>query len=220
MGAPLLASVPIGSLVGLMLVVCHSTFSWSSLRLLGRIPAIDTLVLAIVSAIVVWKDLAVAVVVGTILSALSFAWTQSKRVTLDVSDTATTQTYGSMTTTVTQADGSKSTTDDPAQLITVEGLLFFGSARHLQQLFAEEAPPDPAVVTVVLDFLPARILDLSAVEAIRGVATRFGGLGKRVVLRHLPPALADLLRADAPPYLTVESDKVTDPSYSTAAVGV
>ena len=48
-GAPLLAAVPIGSLVGLMLVVCHSTFNWSSLRLIGSIPAIDTAVLAMVS---------------------------------------------------------------------------------------------------------------------------------------------------------------------------
>ena len=36
--APLLSSVPIASLVGVMLLVCQSTFSWSSLRLMRKIP--------------------------------------------------------------------------------------------------------------------------------------------------------------------------------------
>ena len=201
--APLLAAVPIGSLVGLMLVVCHSTFSWSSLRLIGRIPAVDTAVLAIVSAIVVYKDLAVAVVAGTILSALSFAWSQAKRVALDVADPT-----------------PHLPTRGLAQLQTVDGLLFFGSARHFQQLFSEQPPLDPAVTCVILDFLPARILDLSAVEAIGAVAARFGALGKTVVLRHLPSDLADLLRSDAGSYLLIESDKITDPVYSSAIHGV
>ena len=198
-GAPLLAAVPIGSLVGLMLVVCHSTFNWSSLRLIGSIPPIDTVVLAIVSVVVVCKDLAVAVVVGTVLSALSFAWTQSTRVALDVSDLADHPTHGHVLT------------------HSVRGQLFFGSARHFQQLFAEQPLPLPDVDCLILDFLYARILDLSAVEAIGAVAARFGAQGKKVVLRHLPQDLADLLRRDAGPELVVEKDKSTDPEYGSAA---
>ena len=102
---------------------------------------------------------------------------------------------------------------------TVDGLLFFGSASHFQQLFAEQQPIEPHVDSLILDFLHARILDLSAVEAIGSVAARFGAQGKKVVLRHLPQDLADLLRRDAGPELVIEADKNTDPEYDSAAVG-
>ena len=183
-----------------MFVVCHSTFAWSSLRLVGRIPLIDAVVLALVSVVVVVKDLAVAVVVGTVLSALSFAWTQSRRVSLDTAPLApgaTTQEY------------------------VVDGILFFGSARHFVQLFTEQPAPDAQSTCVVLDFLHARILDLSAVEAIGAVASRFGAAGKQVVLRHLPAELAAILQRDAAserPYLRIEQDTQTDPVYGSAAV--
>ena len=59
---PLLFNV----LAGLMLVVCHSTFSWSSLRLIGRVPTVDLVVLGLVSIVTVWRNLAVAVAAGTL----------------------------------------------------------------------------------------------------------------------------------------------------------
>lgn len=66
--APLLGQVPIAALVGVMLLVCQSTFSWSSLRLAGRIPKVDLFCVAIVSLVTVFRDLAQAVGVGTIVS--------------------------------------------------------------------------------------------------------------------------------------------------------
>jgi len=84
--APLLAAVPVSALVGVMLLVCHSTFSWSSLRLIGKIPRLDLAVIALVSIVTVQKDLAVAVLAGTIASALGFAWKQSTSITATVSE--------------------------------------------------------------------------------------------------------------------------------------
>ena len=125
-GAPLLAAVPIASLVGLMFVVCASTFSWSSLRLLGRIPTVDVVVLVLVSVITVCKDLAVAVVAGTILSALAFAWTQSTQVAA-----------------TTRAERRRGRGGAAATVYALEGQIFFGSARAFQELFAA-ALEDPA----------------------------------------------------------------------------
>jgi SulP family sulfate permease len=66
-GAPLLATVPVASLVGIMLLVCQATFSWSSLRLIRKIPRLDAAVIALVSILTVERDLAQAVVAGTLL---------------------------------------------------------------------------------------------------------------------------------------------------------
>merc|ERR1719469_407233 len=63
--APLLGAVPVASLVGVMLLVCQSTFSWSSLRVFHKIPKIDAFIIALVSFITVKDDLAKAVVAGT-----------------------------------------------------------------------------------------------------------------------------------------------------------
>ncbi|KAH8083969.1 secondary active sulfate transmembrane transporter [Aureococcus anophagefferens] len=82
-GAPLLGGVPVASLVGVMLLVCKSTFAWSSLRLWGKVPRVDLFVVALVSLVTVCRDLAQAVGAGVVVSALAFAWEQSKRIRAD-----------------------------------------------------------------------------------------------------------------------------------------
>jgi SulP family sulfate permease len=71
--APLLGKIPVVALAGVMLLVCQSTFSWGSLRLLGKIPTLDAFIIALVTVVTVKDDLAKAVLVGTITSALGFA---------------------------------------------------------------------------------------------------------------------------------------------------
>ena len=56
--APLLGNVPIAALVGVMLLVCQSTFAWSSLRLVNKIPKVDLFCIAVVSLVTVYRDLA------------------------------------------------------------------------------------------------------------------------------------------------------------------
>ena len=73
-GAPLIEQIPIAALVGVMFMVVVGTFAWSSFRIIRKIPISDAVVLIVVSAVTVWQDLAIAVVVGVIISALVFAW--------------------------------------------------------------------------------------------------------------------------------------------------
>ena len=66
--APWIEQVPIAALVGVMFMVVIGTFAWSSFRILYKIPFADAVVLITVSAVTVWQDLAIAVIVGVIMS--------------------------------------------------------------------------------------------------------------------------------------------------------
>ena len=85
--APLLGQIPVVALAGVMLLVCQSTFAWGSLRLVGKVPNIDLLTIAVVSLVTIKDDLAKAVVYGTIMSALSFAYKQSTAISSTIGHT-------------------------------------------------------------------------------------------------------------------------------------
>ena len=63
-----------------MFMVVIGTFAWSSFRILHKIPLADAIVLITVSAVTVWQDLAIAVIVGVIMSALVFSWQSAIRI--------------------------------------------------------------------------------------------------------------------------------------------
>lgn len=195
--APLLGAVPIAALVGVMLLVCQSTFSWSSLRVLNKVPRLDACIIALVSFITVRDDLAKAVVVGTIASALGFAWKQS---------TSITATY----------DTAETGQDTQQKEYRLFGPLFFGSTMQFTSLFNVKADPD----TVIIDFTNSRVLDHSALEAINSLADKYGDMGKRVRIRHLSRDCAQLLakinKNGLPPYEIIEDDPKTDPVYGVA----
>ncbi|CAB9505748.1 Putative sulfate transporter YbaR [Seminavis robusta] len=193
--APLLGAVPVASLVGVMLLVCQSTFSWSSLRLLRKIPVLDVAVIALVSVVTVQRDLAQAVLAGTIASALGFAWKQSTRLTA---------------TSETNKAGEE-------KYYRLQGPLFFGSTQQFQSLF--DCQNDPK--RIILDFADSRVMDHSALEAIHSLADAYGSVDKTVTLRRLSPDCAKLLArmyrsGKLPPYEIVESDPNTDPEYGLA----
>lgn len=195
--APLLGQVPIAALVGVMLLVCHSTFSWSSLRLVGRIPNIDLFCIALVSVVTVVRDLAQAVGAGVVVSALSFAWRQSTSIR------------------VRKLEVETRTTSDGWLTYAVDGPLFFGSAQTFVNRFAPKDDPND----VIIDFMYSRVYDHSALEAINALCERYGSLGKRVHLRHLSSdcyGLLEKLFGDAKPYELFEPDAATDPVYEVA----
>lgn len=190
--APLLGSIPIASLVGTMLLVCKQTFSWSSLRLVGKVPAIDIAIILAVSYITVVKDLAVAVGVGTVMSALSFAWKQSVSITSRESD-------------------------DPAtgwRRYSLNGPLFFASTGKFNDLFDPKNDPQD----VIFDFGGSRVFDHSALEAINAVCDKYGTLGKKVHLQHLSKDCSEMLKQAAggalPPYEIIDSSTKEDPVYT------
>jgi SulP family sulfate permease len=187
--APLLGAVPVASLVGVMLLVSQATFSWSSLRILRRIPKLDAAVIALVSIFTVQKDLAVAVIAGTICSALGFAWKQSTRLGV-----------------TSEMEGEK-------KLYRLHGPLFFGSTGRFASLFNSKSDP----TDVVIDFEGSRVMDHSALKAIHTLGEQYGEAGKTIYLRHLSRDCASLLeRLYKERCEKIEIDKNTDPVYGVA----
>jgi SulP family sulfate permease len=159
-GSSMIERIPLAALIGVMFVVCEKTFEWGTFRLFGKVPRADALVVVLVAGVTLAFNLASAVVVGVIVSALVFAWQHAKQIRATVS---------------TDAQGWK--------VVELEGTLFFASSTNFQALFAPK--DDPA--DVVIEFRRARVADHSAIQAIDSLAERYRLLGKRLHLRHLSP---------------------------------
>lgn len=179
--------IPLAALVGVMFMVVIGTFAWNSLRLMMMVPRSDALVIVLVTVVTVMEDLAVAVVVGVIVSALVYAWNAASRI---------------------QALARPSRTEEGALVYEIEGPLFFGSATSFGELFVPENDPD----TVIFDFARSRVVDGSALQAIEDVAGKYAAAGKTVMLRHLTRDCHRLLNKTG--QLMVDSDD--DPDYGLA----
>jgi SulP family sulfate permease len=158
--------IPLAALIGLMFMVSEKTFEWGSLRLFGKVPAADVLVVITVAVVTVFTDLAIAVIVGVIISALVFAWEHAKHIEVHVS---------------TEEHGWK--------VYDLSGSLFFASTQNFMALFSPKTDP----VEVVIDFKNARVKDHSALEAIDLLAERYTQLDKKLHLRHLSLDCLELL---------------------------
>ena len=184
--SPLIERIPMAALVGVMFVVVAATFEWSSLRIMGKIPATDAFVLILVSAVTVMTDLAVAVVVGVIVSALVFAWEHAKHINIHSYDA-----------------------ENGSRVHELNGPLFFGSVKNFLELFdAEDDPND-----VIIEFQNSRVADHSAIEAIDTLAERYIKAGKTLHLRHLNEECRQLLRKAGD---LVEVNVLEDPRYRVA----
>jgi SulP family sulfate permease len=172
--------IPLAALVGVMFMVVIGTFAWNSLKILRRVPRTDAFVILLVTAVTVYEDLAVAVVVGVIVSALAYAWNAAARIHA-----------------VTREE-------DGAKVYDVEGPLFFGSSDGFIELFDAKSDPD----LVVIEFARSRVVDQSALQAIEAVAAKYEALGKKVQLRHLSRDCHDLLTKAG--HLMVDSDDDPD----------
>ncbi|MFV2059581.1 MAG: SulP family inorganic anion transporter [Gammaproteobacteria bacterium] len=161
----LIEIIPMAALVGVMFIVVFGTFEWSSLRIMGKIPKTDAFVLILVSGVTVFTDLAIAVIVGVIVSALFFAWEHASHIHV----------------TSTDKDGSR--------IYELNGPLFFGSVKNFLDLFNPEDDPDD----VIIEFQNSRVADHSAIEAIDNLADKYIKAGKKLHLRHLSPECKMLL---------------------------
>jgi SulP family sulfate permease len=182
----LIERIPMAALVGVMFIVVFATFEWSSLRIMGKIPTTDAFVLILVSAVTVATDLAIAVIVGVIVSALAFAWENAKHINIKSYD---------------DANGSR--------VHELNGPLFFGSVKNFLELFNPEEDPDD----VIIEFQNSRVADHSAIEAIDTLAERYIKAGKQVHLRHLSVECLQLLTKAGD---LVEVNVLEDPRYHVA----
>ncbi|MEE9392382.1 MAG: SulP family inorganic anion transporter [Planctomycetota bacterium] len=157
-GSQLIEQIPLAALVGVMFMVVVGTFAWQSLTILKRIPLADALVMILVTAVTVMSDLALAVIVGVIVSALVFAWSNARHIHAVAK---------------TMPDGSR--------IYHIEGPLFFGSTEGFAEVFDPNNDPD----LVIVDFANSRVVDQSALQAIETLASKYEALGKILQLRHL-----------------------------------
>lgn len=189
-GGPIIIQIPIAALVGVMFMVVIGTFEWSTFKSFGKVAPSEMLVIITVTMVTaILHDLALAVFVGVILSALVFAWESSKHITVTMHQ------------------------DSPQERIYgVEGLLYFGSVREFSDKF--QAKSD--VPNIVIDFEEARVCDLSGLEAINALGERYRNAGKSLKIRHLSPDCRQMLeKAGSLVDIQVLPD---DPHYSVARI--
>lgn len=157
-GSKYIEMIPLAALVGVMFMVVLSTFEWSCIRIIHKMPRSDAFVLVLVSGVTVFTDLAIAVTAGVIVSALVFAWKSGKNIQLNsLVKTPRLCIYG------------------------LTGPLFFGSVRKFLESFDPYNDPD----NVIIDFKHSKVCDQSGLEAIKSLSERYFNIGKRLHLKHL-----------------------------------
>ena len=184
--SPLIEMIPLAALTGVMMMVVLGTFEWSSFRILHKIPRADAFVLVLVSGVTVFTDLAIAVVVGVIVSALVYAWGNATRI-----------------------HARTSMNEQGSKVYELEGPLFFGSVAKFRDLFTPDDDPED----VIVDFNNSRVADHSGLEAIDALAVRYTKRGKTLHLKHLSPECRDLLSRAKD---LVEVNVIEDPTYHVA----
>ena len=184
--APLIEQIPLAALVGVMFMVVIGTFAWNSFNIMRRVPLSDSAVIVLVTLVTVMYDLATAVVVGVIVSALTYAWNNATRI-----------------------HAKRYDTPEGARVYQIQGPLFFGSSEGFAELF--EPKDDPAVV--IVDFADSRVVDQSALTAIEAVAEKYEAAGKSLQLRHLSHDCHQLLSKAG--QLIVDSDDDPDYEIAT-----
>jgi len=183
----LIELIPIAALVGVMFMVVIGTFAWNSLKILFFVPKSDALVIILVTVVTVLEDLAVAVIVGVIVSALVFAWKSASRI---------------------RAIERPSIREKGAKVYEIDGPLFFSSTNSFLEIFKPSEDPE----VIIIDFKRSKVIDQSALKAIEDIADKYNSVGKKVKLRHLTRDCHRLLSRAG--QLVVDSDD--DPDYGVA----
>ncbi|MCF2488583.1 SulP family inorganic anion transporter [Dyadobacter sp. CY347] len=186
-GAPVIELVPMAALTGVMFMVAIGTFEWVSFRIINKMPRQDVFVGILVAAITIYlHNLALAVLIGVIISALVFAWESAKRIR-----------------------AQKMTDDNGLKHYKIYGPLFFGSVTAFSEKFDIATDPEK----VIIDFSESRVADMSGIEALNKITEKYQKAGKQVHLKHLSP---DCRRLLANANDVIEVNIIDDPNYHVA----
>jgi len=187
-GAPVIGKLPMAALVGVMIMVAIGTFEWASFKIINKMPKHDIFVGILVAAItVLLHNLALAVLIGVIVSALVFAWESAKRIR-----------------------ARKYVDENGVKHYEIFGPLFFGSTTAFAEKF--DVQDDPS--EIVIDFKESRINDMSAIDAVHKITERYAKLNKTVRLRHLSADSKELLQNA---HGVIEVNILEDPTYRVMA---
>ena len=183
-GAPVIELLPMAALVGVMIMVAFGTFEWASFRVFTRMPKHDIFVMLLVTLITVFlHNLALAVLIGVIISALVFAWDNAKRIR-----------------------ARKHIDENGVKHYEIYGPLFFGSTTTFMTKF--DAVKDPK--EIIVDFTESRIVDMSAIETLNKLTELYAKHNKKVHLKHLSGDCRKLLsNAEA----VIDVNIIEDPTY-------
>lgn len=167
-GAPVIGLLPMAALTGVMIMVAIGTFEWFSFRIINKMPKQDIFVGILVAAITIFlHNLALAVLIGVIISALVFAWESAKRIR-----------------------ARKYTDERGVKYYEIYGPLFFGSVTAFQEKFDIDTDPQE----VIIDFKDSRVADMSGIEALNKLTEQYAKAGKKLQLRHLSEDCRALLK--------------------------
>jgi len=184
-GAPIIEKLPLAALTGVMIMVAIGTFEWASLKTFNRMPKSDVIVMFIVTVItVVLHNLALAVLVGVLISALVFAWENAVRIR-----------------------AKKYIDENGVKHYEIAGPLFFGSTTTFLEKFDTQNDP----TEIIIDFSESRIVDMSAIEALNKLSARYKNVGKNLHLKHVSTDCHKLLK-DANKIIDV--NVLEDPTYT------
>ncbi|MDT0294696.1 SulP family inorganic anion transporter [Mesonia ostreae] len=183
-GAPVIELLPMAALVGVMIMVAFGTFEWASFKAFTKMPKHDIFVMLVVTLITIFlHNLALAVLIGVIISALVFAWESAKRIR-----------------------ARKRIDEDGVKHYELYGPLFFGSTTAFIDKFDVENDPEE----IVIDFADSKITDMSAIDAVNKITDRYLQQGKKVHLKHLS---ADCRRLLQNAEKIIDVNIIEDPSY-------
>jgi len=186
-GAPIIERVPMAALTGVMIMVAIGTFEWISFRIINKMPKQDIFVGILVAAITIYlHNLALAVLIGVIISALVFAWESAKRIR-----------------------AKKYLDENGVKYYEIYGPLFFGSVTAFNEKFEVSTDPE----TVVIDFKDSRVADMSGIEALNKLTERYHKAGKTLHLRHLSDDCKTLLKNAGS---IIDVNIIEDPTYKVA----
>jgi SulP family sulfate permease len=186
-GAPVIGKLPMAALVGVMMMVAIGTFEWASFKVINKMPKQDIFTgVAVALITIVLHNLALAVLVGVIISALVFAWESAKQIRV-----------------------KNSVDNDGIKNYKVYGPLFFGSTTTFTEQFDVDNDPKQ----VVIDFKESRVTDMSAIEALNKLTHRYTSAGKILHLKYLSADCLNLLKnAEA----IIDVNIIDDPKYRVA----
>lgn len=186
-GAPLIEKMPMAALTGVMIMVSVGTFEWVSFRMIGKMPRHDIFVGILVAAVtVLLHNLALAVLIGVVISALVFAWESAKRIR-----------------------ARKYIDSNGVKHYEIYGPLFFGSISAFNDKFDIANDPDE----VIIDFKESRVADMSGIEALNKLTERYRKAGKQLHLKHLSEDCRRLLSNAGE---LIEVNILEDPTYKVA----
>ncbi len=165
--SPIIEQIPMAALVGVMMMVAISTFEWASFGIINKMPKHDIFVIIVVAGItVVLHNLALAVLIGVVISALVFAWESAKRIR-----------------------ARKYIDEEGIKHYEIYGPLFFGSTTTFLEKFDVENDPE----TIIINFKESAIVDMSALESLNKITAKYSQNNKKVHLRNLTLASKRLI---------------------------